>query len=94
MYKIKNIKALEDLGFKEYKSGYSKKFKLCDGYNVLDILFDDLIVKKFKFVENKFIYEFVDKVDLYVLINKTLKLNQIDTYEFINKNFEEIEGEN
>lgn len=70
MYVVKDISNLELYNFKKYKNGYSKK--ICGDYDFLDISFDDLIVKKAKFIEREFVYEYADKNDIKELIENDI----------------------
>lgn len=93
MFIVKNLDILKKLGFKEYRSGYSKKITLCDGFEFIDVLFEDLVLKKVKFVENKFIYEISDKIDLHMLIYQSLQKDSKSAENYIKKYFKYIERE-
>lgn len=70
MYIVKNVDTLENFGYRKYKDGYSKQ--ICGEYDFLDISFDDLIVKKAKFIEREFVYEYADKNDIKELIENDI----------------------
>lgn len=87
MYIAKNDKVLLDLGFKEYRNGYSKKY-LNKDYNFIDILYENFILKKVKFVEKEFVYENIEYDDLYLLVKYSLKLNDSELIKkYIEENF-------
>lgn len=67
MYKVKDFEKLKEFGFKEYKSGFSKKV-IGKNYDFLDVTFDDRIVKTVKIVNGNFVYEIAEKSDLADLI--------------------------
>ena len=70
MYIVKNVEDLENFGYKKYKDGYSKQIR--GEYDFLDIDFNDLIVRKVKFVEKEFVYEYASKEDIKKLIEKDI----------------------
>lgn len=53
MYLVIEPDRLLEYGFKEYKSGFSKKLP----FGFLDVTFSDLILKKVHYNDGRFIYE-------------------------------------
>lgn len=89
MFKVKGISVLEELGFIEYSSGYSKKIAVGD-YDFIDFSIETQMLKKVKFIENEFVYEDLTYEDLYIIVNKSLNVKTDKIKKYIEKNFERI----
>jgi len=91
MYLIRNIKSLEELGFKKYQLGYSRKSNSLE-YDFIDVEFKNFELKTGRFLENQFEYKYLSFNGLYNLIKSTLKLKDDKKIKkYINDNFERKE---
>lgn len=91
MYRVKDISVLEELGFKKYRSGYSKKL-LIDNCDFIEFDTKELVFKKVKFVETEFIYDEVTYEDLYLIIKKSLNIENEEVKKYIEINFYSYEN--
>lgn len=89
MFRVKYISVLEELGFKEYRSGYSKKIAI-EGFDFIEFDTEKLVLKKVKFSEDKFIEEDVTYENLQLVVSNSLKITLEEIKKYIEKNFERI----
>ena len=77
MFVVQDVEKLKQAGFKEYKVGYSRKM-VGNEFRFLDVNFNDLIVKKVKFVEDHFESELATEQDLRDLIKQEIVVEKLE----------------
>ena len=77
MFVVQDAEKLKQAGFKEYKAGYSRKM-VGNEFRFLDVNFNDLVVKKVKFVEDHFESELATEQDLRDLIKQEIVVEKLE----------------
>lgn len=76
MFVVRDVDKLKQVGFKEYKAGYSRQL-VGNEFQFLDVDFKDLVVKKVKFVEDHFESELATEQDLKDLIKQEIVIEKL-----------------